>query len=235
MRYEFLLFDADGTLLDFHKGEFEAVREAMTEMGIIPTDDLVYAYSEINNSLWKKLERGEIEKEVLLYHRYELFCEKHGFIADAKAMARRYTMNLAELAYFLDGAEALCEKLSKKFRMYIVTNGVEYTQKNRYKISRLDRFFDGIFISGELGFEKPSREYFDKVANALPGFDKSRTVIVGDSISSDIKGGIGYGIDTVWYSPEGKNAPSDMKITHISNSFDDIYEFLCSDCEGDDE
>lgn len=226
MKYDVVLFDADGTIFDFLKSEKEAFSAMIKEFGIEPSDELVKSYSEINDSMWKKLERGEIEKSVLLYHRFEVFCEKHGYVADAKKMAERYMLNLAELAYFLDGAETLLQKLNGKFKMYIVTNGVEYTQKKRYASAELDRFFERAFISGELGYEKPSREFFDAVSKTVTDFDKSKTVIVGDSLTSDIKGGAEYGIDTCWYNPEGKQKPENIKITNIAKSFDDIYDFL---------
>ncbi len=229
MRYDTVLFDADGTLFDFLRSEREAFSKMVAEFGIEANDELVKSYSEINDSLWKRLEKREIEKSVLLYHRFELFCQKHGFVADAREMARRYMLNLAELAYFLEGAEEMCQRLHGKLKMYIVTNGVEYTQKKRYDIAELGRFFEGAFISGELGYEKPSVEYFEKVAESIPDFDKARSVIVGDSLSSDIKGGINFGIDTCWYNPAGKSVPDGMTITHISESFQDIYEFLCGE------
>ena len=226
MRYNTVLFDADGTLFDFLRCEDEALRDTLRGVGITPSDELVADYSVINDSLWKMLERGEIEKSVLLYRRFEIFCEKHGFVCDAKKMAKDYTLNLAEKAYLIDGAEALCARLDGKVRMYIVTNGVEYTQKRRYAKSGLERYFSGVFISGEIGYEKPSREYFDKVAQSIPDFNVADTLIVGDSLTSDIKGGINYGIDTCWYDPEGKTAPDDMKITRISRDYADIYEFI---------
>ena len=226
MRYDTLLFDADGTLFDFSRCEAEAVRRTMTLFGIQPTDEKVRDYSEINDSLWKKLERKEIEKSVLLYRRFEMFCEKYGYVCDAKEMAREYTLALAEYSYMFDGAMKLCQKLASDFDMYIVTNGVEYTQTKRYANSGIDKYFKGIFISGVIGHEKPSLEYFQCVEQKIPNFDKQRAIIIGDSLSSDIKGGINYGIDTCWYNPHRAAAPSDMDITHIACDFDDIYEFL---------
>lgn len=226
MRYNTVLFDADGTLFDFLRCEDEALRDTLRGVGITPSDEIVADYSEINDSLWKKLERREIEKSVLLYRRFEILCERYGFVCDAKAMAKSYTNNLAEKIYFINGAEELCAALDGKVKMYIVTNGVEYTQKRRYAKSGLDRYFSGIFISGEIGHEKPSKEFFDKVAEIVPNFDITDTLIVGDSLTSDIKGGINYGIDTCWYNPLKKNAPDDMKITRISRDYADIYKFI---------
>lgn len=231
MRYDTILFDADGTLFDFHKSEYEAIKETFESFGIKADDELIADYSQINDSLWKMLERGEIEKQVLLYRRFEIFCEKYSFVADAKLMAKAYMENLSQKAYLIDGAEELCRTLYGKARIYIVTNGVEFIQKRRYAKSGLDKYFERAFISGEIGFEKPSTEYFECVAANIPEFDKSRALIVGDSLTSDIKGGINYGIDTCWYNPKGKPAPEGMNITHISADFSDIYKFITEERE----
>ena len=232
LKIQAVVFDADGTLFDFKKGEAEAVKEAFLSVGIELDDTLVADYSAINDSLWKMLERGEIEKKVLLYKRFELFSDKHGFGVDAKQMASTYMNMLSQKNYLFEGAEELCKALCDKANMYIVTNGVEFIQKNRYKNSGLERYFKGLFISGAIGSEKPSREYFDYVAANVPNFSRESALIIGDSLSSDIKGGVNYGIDTCWYNPKGLSAPEDMPITRISPNYDDVYAFITAGSEG---
>ena len=233
MKYTTLLFDADGTLFDFLLAEKEALAETLFSFKIEPTEEIVASYSEINDGLWKALERGEIEKDVLRYKRFELFCEKHGFVCDIKKMSEMYTDKLSTKGLLYDGAHELCRKLYNKARLYIVTNGIDFVQKGRMDLSGISNFFETSFISGEIGYEKPDTRFFEHVAKHIDGFDKSKTIIVGDSLSSDIKGGIAFGIDTCWYNPNGKPIPENMPITYVANNFENVYRILCGTGEND--
>lgn len=229
MRYQTILLDADGTLLDFERSEAEAVREAMRENGISPTETLVKRYSEINDSLWKKLERGEIRKDVLLYHRFELFGEEFGFSLDAHKMAKDYMQFLSTKGYTLPGAKEFLERLHGKTELYIVTNGVEFIQIGRYARSGLEGLTARTFISGQIGYEKPDVRYFEAVAKEIPNFDLTRTLIVGDSLTSDMRGGVNFGLDTCWYNPKGKEVPKDLPLTFVATNYDEIYNFIVSE------
>ena len=226
MRYTTVLFDADGTLLDFEKSEDEAVREAMLRSNITPDDEKVATYSKINKGLWEMLERKEIEKSVLLYRRFELFCEHYGYTADAKKMAEDYMNLLSQKGYVLEGATALLQRLHGKIRMYIVTNGVDFIQRSRYVRSGLCDFFDGIFISGEIGYEKPDPKYFEKVESSLGALDKSSTIVIGDSLTSDILGANNYCLDSCWYNPKLKENNSKALPTYVAQSFDEVYSII---------
>ena len=228
MKYTTILFDIDGTLLDFHRCEREAVAEAFAAMGVCANDEMLDEYSKINSSLWKRLERGEIEKKRLIYHRFELFYEKYGIIADARQTSQEYMKRLSTKAYLIDGARELCASLCGRAKMYVVTNGVRTNQESRLAICGLLEFFDGVFISELTGYEKPQVEFFDHVAAHIPDFDRSKTIIVGDSLSSDIQGGINYSIDTIWYNPAGLQVPESFtgKITYTVRDYNEMYRAL---------
>ena len=231
MKYTTVLFDADGTLFDFLRAEKEALCETLLTFGITTDDERISAYSEINDGLWKALERGEIEKDVLRYKRFELFCEKYGFVCDIKKMAFLYTDNLATKGHLIRGAAKLCKSLYGKVKLYIVTNGIDFVQKGRMARSGIGEYFEKSFISGEIGYEKPDVKYFEYVADHIDGFDKEKTLIVGDSLTSDIKGGIYFGIDTCWYNPKGKSMPEEMNITYVASNFDEIYDVITDESE----
>lgn len=202
-RYDILLMDADDTILDFGKAEHAAIKNTLEAFGQSATDELTEIYSKINKSCWKQLERGELDKLSLRYVRFEKLCEMCGICADPKKMGDFYLSDLAKHAFLIDGAKELCELLSKKCRIYIITNGIKSVQTGRMHRCGLDRIFLKCFISEDIGYEKPDVRFFDSVAASIDGFDKRRTLVIGDSLTSDIKGGINFGVDTCWYNPRG--------------------------------
>lgn len=226
MRYNTVLFDADGTLLDFARSEREALVDALALNGIAADGDMIRAYSEINDSLWKMLERGEIERRVLIYHRFELLCERYSIVADAKKIASDYMKIIATKGYLLDGARELLEALSGRVRMYIITNGAATVQRGRYEKTGIEKYFDGIFISELVGVNKPDVRFFEKVADTIKDFDANTTIVVGDSLSSDIKGGNGFGLDTCWYNAAGTPASADIIPTYVAYSFDEVCKII---------
>jgi YjjG family noncanonical pyrimidine nucleotidase len=226
MKYTTILIDADDTLLDFKRAEHDALTKTLESFSIEPSDLVTSVYSEINDGYWKLLEKGGITKEALRVRRFEDLCTHFGFNKNAERMASIYEKTLGTMTYLLNGALELCRDLSSRYRLYIVTNGIKDVQMGRLYNSEIKDLFITAFVSEEMGSEKPRVEYFDAVAERIPEFDKEKTIIIGDSLSSDIKGGINYGIDTCWYNPKNKAAPKDMEITYIVNSFDDIRKLL---------
>ena len=226
MKYEFLLFDADHTLFDFKMGEYCALKEALESLGLPSTDAHIERYSDINVKYWKMLERGEIDKKSLMLARFVEFAREYGFEDKAEELSNLYMSNLAHEAQLFDGALEMVAKLSKKYRLFIITNGVKSTQDGRFGISPITKYFERIFISEVIGHEKPHKEFFDAVEQGIDGYDRKRAIVIGDSLSSDIKGAINSGIDCIWYNPQGKDAPEDWNITYNVSDFDEILEIL---------
>lgn len=226
MKYTTILFDADNTLLDFDAAEHEAITSVLRLYGLPHDDSVIAEYSRINLGFWKMLERGEITKDELKYLRFEAFCEHFGFNIDAREMATAYMNALSKQNPLIDGAIEICERLFGKCRLYIITNGIKFIQEGRFSTSPLMKYFDGTFISETVGYEKPSVEYFEAVERAIPDFDRTKTLVVGDSLTSDIKGGINYGLDTCWFNPKGKAHPLDMDITYEIKSLDEIFDIV---------
>ena len=202
---EFLFLDLDDTILDFRKAEYIAIGKTIGDFGVEPTDEVRKLYHEINKWHWEQLELGTLTREEVLVNRFGVLFEKLGKTVDAVACARAYEKNLSQGHWFLPGAEEAVDALSKKYRLFLASNGTASVQKGRMTSANLYRFFETVFVSQEIGHNKPSKAYFDACFSSIPGFDKEKAMIVGDSLSSDIKGGINAGIKTVWVNPDHKD------------------------------
>ena len=201
---EFLLLDLDDTILDFHKAERIALSKTIREFGVDPTEEVLGRYHVINKWHWEQLEKGTMTRAEILVNRFAVLFEEQGIAVDAAACAKAYEKNLSIGHYFLPGAEEAVDSLSKKYRLFLVSNGTASVQKGRMTSANLYRFFEKVFVSQEIGHTKPSRAYFDACFAQIPGFDPEKAIIVGDSLSSDIQGGINAGIKTVWINPDHK-------------------------------
>ena len=225
-KYTTVLFDADATLFDFKKSEHSAVIDCLKFAGLPATDEVIAKYSEINDGYWKRLERGEVTRGVLFTARWRDLLNFYGFDFDAQSIADLYPQRLAEKCFLMDGAEEICQDLYGKVKLYIVTNGFARVQHGRFDNSPLFKYFERMFISEELGAEKPSIEYFNAVFASIPELDKSKTIIIGDSLTSDIKGGIAAGIDTCWFNPKNTPAPEGINITYTINKLSEIKDII---------
>ncbi len=226
MKYKYLLFDADDTLLDFKRSEREALSDSLMKFGIRPTKDLVEAYSEINDGLWKLLEKGGIKKDELRVRRYEIFTEKFGLNVDPRKLAVEYTDRLAEKSFLIDGALEICRELYGKYRLFIITNGIKSIQSKRLGASPIKQYIEKSYVSEEVGFEKPSTEYFDFIKADIEGFDAKRALVIGDSLTSDISGGIAAGIDTCWFNPKSKVLPEGVLPTYEISALNELTHIL---------
>lgn len=215
-----VLFDIDDTILDFKKAEKIAVSKTLRDIGIEPTDEVVERYSELNIAQWEKLELGLISRTEVLSSRFDLLFDELGILYSGFEAQKTYEKLLEIGHYYMPGAEELLKKLYGKYDLYLVSNGTASVQKSRLKSAGISYMFKGIFVSESIGVEKPSREYFDRCFAQMPDADISRCIIVGDSLSSDIKGGINAGIKTCWYNyrhkPSREDIMPDYTITELS-------------------
>lgn len=204
MKYTTLYFDLDNTLLDFYAAERNAINKLLAKNGIKPKPEYVSIYSNINKKYWEMFERGEIKREEIFENRFFEFTKTIGAKVDVPKMASEYFAFLAEGHDVMPGAaEVLSYAKKKGYTVCVTTNGVSITQHKRIKESGLSRFFDFVFISEDTGHQKPEKEYFRYVTDHTPEKDKRNILVIGDSQSSDILGGINAGIDTCWLNSKG--------------------------------
>ena len=216
----FVLMDLDDTILDFHKAEAVAIKKTFNQLGAEASPELISRYSQINQRQWERLELGEIDRHQVLTGRFEILFNELGMSLDGQEAQDLYEELLSIGHWFMPGAEELLEELYGKYRLFIVSNGTPVVQQGRLKSSGIGRYFEQIFISEEIGATKPEKRFFDICAEGIPGFEAERAIIVGDSLTSDILGGINAGIATCWYNPRRLPAradiPADFEIHELS-------------------
>ena len=221
-----VLLDLDDTLLDFHRAEAEAIRHTLAEIGIDPTDETVSLYSRINRSCWAKLETGEYTREEVLHKRFDMLFETLGVKGDAHETQKLYEYRLSLGAYYLDGAEDLLDELFGKYRLYLATNGIVNVQARRIKDSGIGKYFDAIFVSERIGYNKPDKRVFDCAFAEIPDFLHDETIIVGDTLTSDILGGINAGIKTVYFNPNRRKNDTGITPDYEIGSLSELNELL---------
>ncbi|WP_265459341.1 YjjG family noncanonical pyrimidine nucleotidase [Enterococcus sp. HY326] len=226
MRYNTLLFDVDDTLLDFQATEKQALTKLFATEGLTLSPDLEEQYKTMNHGLWAAFERGGKTRDEVVNQRFGIFFEALGVRVDSVELENRYRKFLEEGHDLLGNSYQIVADLSTKADLYVVTNGVSQTQYRRLTDARLLPFFKEIFVSEDTGYQKPMKEYFDYVFARIPNLDKSDTVIIGDSLSSDIKGGIVAGIDTIWLNSKSEQASNEIHPTYTINQLESIYRIL---------
>lgn len=217
LRYSWLLFDADDTLFDFPKSEASALRLTLEASGLPFRSEFVSLFSHFNKQVWRELERGEIIRAELPVKRFRLFFEEARLDGDPQTASSLFLQNLALGTDLFDGAAEIIHTLKERYHLAIVTNGIKQVQRPRLEGSAIRNCFEKIFISDEIGANKPSREYFDAVFNEISQPLKETVLIIGDNLNADMQGGVDYGIHTCWYNPQGKasNLPITYTITDL--------------------
>ncbi len=213
-KYDILLFDSDNTLYDHGIHEKTAIFEAFSLYGCDITEEQYLLYKKINDDIWKEFERGVRHKDGPLIERFHRFSETTGMKLSPDGINELYVEALSNQCSPFPASFEVCQTLAKTHKLYIITNGTESVQLRRFERSPLRPFFEDIFTAADIGIQKPKKEYFDRVLEKINCADRSCAVVIGDSLSSDILGGINAGIDTIWYNPSFDKHPENICPTY---------------------
>ena len=225
-RFDIVLLDADDTIYDFKLAEKTAVSRTLEQFGVTPTDEVVGLYSAVNLRCWKELERGELSREALKSTRFRRLFEQIGAApVDFAAVNQSYEQNLSEQAFLLDGALDFVKKLHEHCKIYMATNGLTIPQTGRFNRAAFKPYVDGIYISEQIGASKPDQAYYDYIFRDLNITDKSRVIMVGDSLTSDMLGGRNAGLTTCLYL-NGKEPTHSPLCDYEIQTYDEFFDIL---------
>ena len=223
MKYKWLLFDADSTLFDYDKAEETALKKAFEGNGLKCSEAYHKRYNRINKDLFDYLEKGLMTSKELRIKRFKLLFSEFDINLEAVSFSTTYLDNLSQCSLLLPDALEVIRELAENHKLLIVTNGIGDVQRPRINNSDISDYIDGFVISEELGIAKPAKEYFDVAFEMMGKPDKNDVLIIGDSLSSDMTGGVNYGIDTCWFNPDKR--PND-KIQGITYEIDNLKQVI---------
>ena len=225
-KYETLLFDVDDTLLDFDLAEDAALDRLFKQENIAVTPTMIARYKEINESMWRAFERCEVSKDELHNTRFSIALKEFGLDVDGEYIEAIFQKYLKEAHHYVDGAYEVIEQLAENYELYVVSNGKTITQNKRLKDANLAHFFNEIFISEQTGYQKPMPAFFDYVFERIDNINKDKTLIIGDSLTSDVKGGLQAGIDTCWFNIRNIENTSDIQPHFEIKKLHDLHLLL---------
>ena len=227
LKYKFLLFDLDHTLLDFNAAEDIALTQFLEEEGVEDIQAYKDYYVPMNKSLWKDLEQKKITKSELINTRFAKLFAHFGIEKDGSYLAELYQFFLSKQGQTFPGVEDLLRKLiSQGYELYAATNGITFIQTGRLEQSGIAPYFKEIFISEQLHTQKPDAAFYEKIGARIPNFDKDHALMIGDSLSADIQGGNNAGIDTIWYNPHHLENKTQAQPTYEVHSYKDLLNCL---------
>lgn len=224
--YRWLLFDADGTLFDFDQAEADALAATFEQFGYQSRRHYDAVYRQINRQIWLDFEDGKITAGRLQVRRFELLLDAIDLALDPEVFGRRYLQNLARCTDLVDGAETVLQALHGRFNLAIITNGLTDVQRPRLAASTIGHYFAAVVISEESGVAKPDPAIFDVAFSRMGWPGKDEVLIVGDSLSSDMQGGVNYGIDTCWYNPQRKPLEPALPVRYEIHSLIELLPLL---------
>jgi putative hydrolase of the HAD superfamily len=224
MPYSWLFFDADGTLYDFDLGEKNALTAVLNDLGHPFTEQSYQHYQRINKELWAAFEQGKVAQSDIKTQRFETWLQHLNISADVEKISRDYLVYLSQQGVLLEHALGIIQTLAKKYKLLLLTNGLQEVQRPRFNASPLKPYITDIIVSGEVGFAKPDPRIFEAAFGKIGHPAKHQVLMIGDSLSADIQGGINYGLDTCWYNPSGGS--SSLPITHTIHDLRDSLTIL---------
>jgi len=224
--YPWLWFDADGTLFDYNRAEAAALRNTFHSLTLPFEDAYLDVYRRINHGLWQALERQEITQAVLRFRRFELLMEALQVTGSPEQMGSVYVEQLSICSELIDGAYEVLQTLHGKSQIAIVTNGLQTVQRGRLEHSTIRGFITELIISEEVEAAKPHASFFEAAFKRCGQPSREEVLIIGDSLTSDIQGGVDYGIDTCWYNPTGEAKPPGLSITYEIKQLYDLLDII---------
>ena len=227
-KYELLLFDADGTLFDYNRAEAWSLEQTIQEMGIQFTESIKTTYRGINHKLWADFERGVVTIADIRVERFRKLLFSLQCNAGPAEAGERYLSYLGKSDFLIDGTIELLDALYEKIPLALITNGITETQYGRLDASGIGKYFDPIIISGEVGSQKPDPAIFEALFAKADFHDKDKALIIGDSLTSDMQGGINFGIDTCWYNPERTPRNPDIPVTYEIQKLSELLNIILS-------
>ena len=226
MSYQWMLFDADGTLFDFERTAAEALQRTFLDFGEDFDPAFFKLYRSIDKRLWEALERGTLTRDRLHVQRFEELLVRLGVERDSKTFADQYLGHVGEGTHLIRGAAEVVAYIAERARLALITNGFAHVQRPRFARAPITRHFECIVISDEVGVAKPNPRIFDEAFRKMGSPDREEVLLVGDSLSADIQGGLDYGIDVCWFNPYASDAPVDMEITYMIRELAELRDMV---------
>lgn len=221
-----VFIDVDDTLLNFRACAKEAMKATMQEFGMTYEESMFPVFIKINDALWQAIERGELTRQGLWEIRWNRIFGELGIEGDGPAFETAFHDRLAVSAVEVEGAREIMAYLSARYRVFVTTNAPHYQQVTRLTTAEMIQHIEEVFTSEKIGVSKPSRKFFESCFAALPDLKPEETVIIGDSLTADIRGGADFGMKTCWFNPYGKEAPEDITIDFTVHTLAEIQNWL---------
>jgi YjjG family noncanonical pyrimidine nucleotidase len=226
MKYKWLLIDIDSTLFDYDKAEEDALRKTFERLNLEYDESVLGVYRQINNKIWSDFEKGKITPKQIKVRRFPMLFEKLNIDSDPKAFNDIFLRNLSEGLHLIEGAEEVLKALNEKFKIALITNGLKDVQRPRITKSAIFKYISRIIISEEVGVSKPDKKIFDIAFQRMNYPDRQEVLMIGDNLTSDIKGGNDYGIGTCWFNPKKVSCDSDLQIKYEIEKLTELLNIL---------